>query len=154
MAPSGDMPDPESQRESFSLANMIPQDPSNNRGVWARLEAAVRKLAEERGEVFVVTGPVFGEGAEPKRLNDRVSIPSRIFKAIYAPGQGAGVYLTPNGPGNAWQVVSLAELKNLAGIDVFPGLDAEEKEHAVALPGPGVPRSHKKSDNDDVEQDE
>lgn len=31
MAPSGNMPDPQSQHESFSLANMIPQDPDNNR---------------------------------------------------------------------------------------------------------------------------
>lgn len=42
IAPSGDMFDPRSQDESFSLANMIPQEPSVNRGIWERIEAGVR----------------------------------------------------------------------------------------------------------------
>ena len=42
MAPSGDMPDRQAQQESFSLANIVPQNPDNNRDLWSDIEAAVR----------------------------------------------------------------------------------------------------------------
>jgi DNA/RNA endonuclease G (NUC1) len=41
MAPSGDMPSLEAQQESFSLANIAPQTPELNRGIWEGIEAAV-----------------------------------------------------------------------------------------------------------------
>src|SRR4051794_2404321 len=45
VAPSGDMPTPEAQAESFSLANMVPQDAGSNRCLWEGIESAVRDLA-------------------------------------------------------------------------------------------------------------
>ena len=47
--------------QSFSLANMVPQAPEHNRGVWARsVEMATRKYAvRASGGVYVITGPVF-----------------------------------------------------------------------------------------------
>lgn len=148
MSPSGDQPDPNSQRESFTLANMIPQDPNNNRGIWARLEGTVRDLAETDGEVFVVTGPIF-DTTNQAQIHDRVAVPAKIFKAIYAPSTGAaGVYLVDNAPGSEWQVISLGELRNLAGIDAFPHLDQALKNHAMALPGPSS-RFRRRSSNPD-----
>jgi len=155
MAPSGDMPDPKSQRESFTLANMIPQDSNNNRGIWARLEKGVRELARADDDIYVITGPIF-QSESAQRLNDRVMVPSRIFKAVFDPAQhAAGVYLTDNAPGSEWQVVSLTELKNLAGFDVFPTLEPAVKDHAMALPAPERrPRAKEKppaADDEDVQ---
>ena len=48
LAPAADMPDEQAQHESFSLANMIPQDPQSNRGLWSGIESAVRGLARNR----------------------------------------------------------------------------------------------------------
>ena len=46
--------------ESFILSNIIPQVGRGfNQGIWKDLEALVRKLATERGEIYVVTGPVY-----------------------------------------------------------------------------------------------
>ncbi|MGI4800411.1 MAG: DNA/RNA non-specific endonuclease, partial [Janthinobacterium lividum] len=56
MTPSGDMPGEQAQQQSFSLANMVPQTAELNRGIWARIESAVRKLAEQEGELYLVTG--------------------------------------------------------------------------------------------------
>ena len=84
LAPAADMPDERAQHESFSLANMIPQDPQSNRGLWSGIESAVRGLARNSGELYVVSGPVF-QGATLQRLRGRVLVPTHIFKAVYDP---------------------------------------------------------------------
>lgn len=136
MAPSGDMPDPRSQEESFSLANMIPQDPDNNRHLWEGIESSVRELAERDGEVYVVTGPIF-EGEKLESLNGRVLVPTRIYKAVYDPSRNqAGAYVTPNAEGSAWEAVSILELLKIAGIDPFPALREATKASSMDLPKP------------------
>lgn len=136
MAPSGDMPDPKSQEESFSLANMIPQDPDNNRHLWGAIETSVRDLTEREGELYIVTGPVF-EGENLKSLNARVLVPTRIYKAIYDPRRnGAAAYVTPNSEGYNWDVVSIARLQEIAGLDPFPALPSDVKSVAMNLPSP------------------
>jgi DNA/RNA endonuclease G (NUC1) len=57
--PSGDMPDPHAQQQSFSLANIVHQAPTLNDGVWEGIENAVRQLATRHGELYVVSRPAF-----------------------------------------------------------------------------------------------
>src|SRR5918912_2600882 len=111
MAPDGDMPDAAAERESFSLANMVPQDARLNRGLWARIEEAVRGLAERDGEVYVVTGPIFrGEGL--KALDGRVLVPTEVYKAVYDPKLGqAGAYVAENADDARLREVSVAQLR-------------------------------------------
>lgn len=140
MSPNGDMPDPASADESFSLANMVPQDPDNNRHLWAAIESAVRGLATRDREVYVVTGPAF-QGDRISSLKGRVLIPTSVWKAVYDPSRGgAGVYVTPNAPGEAWQVISLDQHRAMTGIDAFPTLPAAVKATAMELPAPSVRR--------------
>jgi endonuclease G len=84
MSPSGDMPTADAQKESVSLSNMVPQVGSLNRGVWERIESAVRDRANEDGQLYVVTGPAFLD-ANVQSLQGRVLIPSMTWKAIYDP---------------------------------------------------------------------
>ncbi|GJD87754.1 hypothetical protein BHAOGJBA_1259 [Methylobacterium hispanicum] len=136
LAPSGDMPDPAAQEESFSLANMIPQDPSLNRGLWEGIESAVRNMASRNGELYVVTGPIY-RGSEVKALRGRVLVPTHVFKAVYDPRTGrSGAYLVANAAGTDWKGVAITELAALSGIDVFPALPASAKNAAMKLPDP------------------
>jgi len=136
MAPSGDMTNPSDDHESFSLANVVPQDGPLNRHSWARLETYVRDLTVKLGEAYVVTGPAF-EGESLRRLNGRVLVPSHIWKAIYVPGQGAGAWIVSNDPRRKWEIVSIAVLMARTGIDPFPTLDAAAKARVPAFPNFG-----------------
>lgn len=136
MTPSGDMPTPEAQQQSFSLANMVPQAPVLNRGAWERIESAVRRLARREGELYLVTGPVF-EGAGLQAMHGRVLVPTSTFKAIYDPAQGAaGAYVCTNTNEPQCRVVSVADLAAMTGIDPFPAVPESVKAVAAPLPLP------------------
>ena len=137
MAPSGDEPDEPSQRESFSLSNMVPQNPNDNRHLWAGIEAAVRKLVlTDRDDVYVVTGPLFGRG-DPMRLHGRVLVPALLYKAVYDPDAGiAGVYVVRNAGGDAYWSLSLEAFTARYGVQPFPGLSPQLQAAAAALPRP------------------
>lgn len=68
MAPAGDMSTVAAMEQSFSLANMVPQAPINNREAWASIEKSTRKyVVRAKGDVYVITGPVFE--SHPTTLN-------------------------------------------------------------------------------------
>jgi endonuclease G len=130
MTPSGDMPTMEAQRQSFTLANVVPQARALNRGAWEDLEEKTRNLALRDNELFVVTGPVFARGAIPL-IHDRVSVPDQIFKAVYDARRGAaGVYIAANSDGAQVRLISVAALQRLIGADVFPALAPTVKARA------------------------
>lgn len=135
MAPAGDMGTATSMAESFSLANMVPQNPGSNRCLWEGIEASVRRLAAEASDVFVVTGPVFA-GDTLQRINDRVLVPTSLYKAVYVPRRGAAAYLVDNAPGMAWRAISMSELRQIAGIEAFPGVAATTRDRLLSLPEP------------------
>jgi len=136
MAPAGDMPTEQAQYESFSLANIVPQNPRNNQRLWARIESAVRTLAEKDGELHIITGPLF-LGAQLEQIGGRVLVPSHIYKIVYHPRrQRAGVYLVENRATDDYRVVAVAELERLSGIDFLPWLAADAKAQPLELPPP------------------
>lgn len=120
LSPSGDQPTPAAQADSFTLANMAPQNPGLNRGPWADLEDAVRDYAEH-APVFVVTGLQY-IGSTVTVLNHRVAVPTTYYKMIYDPAaHTAVVYVAPNRQGGRPQPVPLAEFQRSAGIDFHTG---------------------------------
>lgn len=133
MAPSGDMGSEQDDYESFSIANIVPQDAMLNRNGWADLEGYVRNLTGKLGDTYVVTGPSFA-GGSLKRLNGRILVPSHVWKAIYVPGQGAGAWIATNDHSSKWEVVSIAMLAARTGIDPFPKLDDAAKGKVPAFP--------------------
>ena len=138
MAPAADMPTEKAQHESFSLANIVPQNPHNNQILWSAIEGATRHLTNQRGELYVITGPVF-EGDKIERINNRVFVPTHVFKAVYDPlRKEAAAWITANTADDTVEVISLAELEKRIGINLFPGVPAEVKARAASLPEPRI----------------
>ena len=133
MAPNGDMPDRRTQHESFTLANMVPQDAENNRHLWAGIEAVVRKLAQKEGDLYVITGPAF-IGRDLQKVGN-VLVPTHLYKLVYSPRQRAGAaFFVENRPGAAYRTISVAQLESTVGIDLLPSLSEGEKEAMLPLP--------------------
>ena len=133
MAPNGDMPDRQSQHDSFTLANMVPQDARNNRYVWAGIEGAVRKMAKKEGDLYVITGPAFIGGN--LRKVGRVIVPSHLYKAVYSPRQRAGAaYFIENVDTKQYEMLSIAQLEDRIGIDLLPSLTRQQKLRMLSLP--------------------
>lgn len=133
LAPNGNMPDRRSQRESFSLANMVPQDAENNRHVWAGIEHIVRKMASKDGTLYVVTGPAF-LGASLRKVG-KVVVPSHLYKVVWSPRlKAGGAWFIDNAPTTQYRTMTIAELEQTIGIELMPSLSAQEKTTMLKLP--------------------
>jgi len=133
MAPNGDMPDRESQHDSFSLANMVPQNGENNRHLWASIEGAVRKMARREGDLYVVTGPAF-LGSDLQRVGN-VLVPTHLYKLVWSPRQKAGAaWFVENTADAKPNVIPIPELERIIGINLLPALSDQEKERMLDLP--------------------
>lgn len=97
----------------------------------------MRHLAQQRGELFVVTGPAF-QGQNLKTIGpDGVLVPSATWKAIYDPRSGgAGAYVCSNAAAPQCGTMSVATLAGTVGIDPFPTLSDSVKKTAMTLPRP------------------
>ena len=133
LAPSANMPTRRTQRESFSLANMVPQDRVHNRDIWAPIEQAVRKMASKEGELYVITGPAFLD-ANLKKVGN-VIVPSHMYKVVYSPRQkAAAAWFTENRAEAQINVIPVAELERIVGIELLPSLSQQQKEKMLRLP--------------------
>ena len=72
----------ESLEAVYTLANIIPQAPQVNRRSWAKLEAFVRKKAEELGELNVVNVVKYGERSR-RMGKHRMAISKGYYKVLY-----------------------------------------------------------------------
>ncbi|CAG2154707.1 DNA/RNA non-specific endonuclease [Cupriavidus numazuensis] len=125
MAPAGDMPNATAMAQSFSLANMVPQAPQNNRKSWAGIEKATRKyVLRAKGDVYVITGPVFGSAAPTTIGQDQVWVPQYLFKLVYdATTHRAWAHWIENSDSaRAGQPITYRELVKRTGVEFLPGI--------------------------------
>lgn len=95
LAPANDMKESiEIMKESFYYSNIVPQAPSNNRGVWKRIENHVHRQVKVYDHLTVITGSVTDQSVE--RLRDKICIPTYLFKVLLYPDNSSEAYLVPN----------------------------------------------------------
>ena len=130
-SPAGDMPDDVSMSESFSLANMVAQDPTMNRVIWMHLESYVRRMAMQRGELFVTTGPLF-LGQTLKTIGpDHVVVPTHMFKVVYDPRDKiAFAVVVENINTNDYTIKTVHEMEAMSGIR-YPGIPEALKDQKI-----------------------
>ncbi len=115
-----------------------------NRHIWADLESIVRDWTCERGELIVITGPIY-DGEAPAFLGpDEVAVPTAFFKLAYDPAERKAIaFILPNQKVDkkgkpAWEalkayVVSLRTLEERAELDLLDKLDVREKKRLESL---------------------
>lgn len=142
LAPNGDMPTRTAQHESFTLANMVPQNPNNNRYIWEGIESAVRRLAKSDGDIYVISGPAF-IGEDIQQVGN-VLVPTHLYKVVYRPRKNqAAVYFLKNEATKDYDVISVSQLQKTIGIDLLPGVPQRIKDATMDLP---VPTPHNDGD--------
>lgn len=124
MAPAADSATENAMAQSFSLANMVPQAPQHNRGIWADFEKATRQYVNRaKGDVYVITGPFYAQPVA-KLGPGKVWVPTALFKLVYDAQSGrAWAHWSENrDDARAGKPISYEELVRRTGIQFLPGL--------------------------------
>jgi len=120
--PAGNQDDEISMKESFSLANMIPQAPQNNRKIWSKIESDTRKYVKRAtGNVYVFTGPYY-ENHNTVIGKNKVWVPTHIWKLVYdANTKKSWVFWVENKDGVAMTApISYEEFIKKTGYKLLP----------------------------------
>ncbi|WP_320129529.1 DNA/RNA non-specific endonuclease [uncultured Sphaerochaeta sp.] len=124
----------EAMEDSFYLSNMSPQDPQFNRGIWSKLESAVRNIADTEGSIYVVTGPVLTDGPFKTIGKNKVAVPKYYYKVLldYTDPQLKAIgFILPN-EGSSKPLESFATtvdaVEKLTKIDFFPKLPDKQED--------------------------
>ena len=129
LAPAGDMKySKESMIESFFMSNMSPQNPSFNRGIWRKLEEAIRRWGK-KNEIYIATAGVLNMKSLGSIGRNKVTIPSKYYKVLYSPEKNSMIgFLLPNiGSSSELKsfIISVDSIESITGIDFFHELPDE-----------------------------
>ena len=144
MAPASAMKwDARAMSESFVLSNMAPQVGAGfNRGIWRILEEKVREWTVKRGELYVVTGPIFANTDEHIGPN-RVAVPTQFYKVIFDPVRVEAIaFILPNRKLKSDTlptfIMSVDEVEEKTGLDFLPELQDSVEDLIEAKVQPGM----------------
>jgi len=126
LAPAGDMKfNSIAMSESFFMSNISPQRPEFNRGIWRRLESLVRAWGK-RYEIYVSTAGVLNIEGYGTIGRNKVKIPSKYYKVIYAPEKNIMIGFLMTNAKLTGQLssyaISVDKIEAITGIDFFSEL--------------------------------
>jgi endonuclease G len=126
LAPAGDFVySKQAMSESFLLSNMMPQDKSNNRGIWKHTEELQRNAALKLGEVYVISGTIYTHSSP--LMMGTVGVPNAMYKIIVDPiNHKVIAFIFPNKeiPESDLPkyVSSVKNIEDVTGIKFFPNI--------------------------------
>jgi len=117
------------QRETFLMSNITPQLRALNAGLWRELEMKIATSYPARyGEVWVLTGPVFG--GQPRRLQGTVAVPEAFFLIVIDEHEGRlrtlALLVPQEAPPSAdpdRYLTTIDEIQRRTGLDFLAELD-------------------------------
>jgi endonuclease G len=146
MAPAASMKFSEqAMAESFLLSNMAPQQGTGlNRHIWADLEALVRDWTCERGELYVITGPIYDNDTPDALGPNNVAVPTAFFKIVVdAQAKRVIAFILPNekvdkNGQRAWDalkpfIATVRQVEERAGLQVLSGMGLRERKRLGSL---------------------
>lgn len=141
MCPSGDRTTNfDDNNALFTMINMVPQAPDNNRKTWEHLESYCRTLVEQGNDLYIICGPAGMGGTGSSGFRNTISsrmkitVPSSTWKVVLVLPNGHGVekidkttrtiaVIVPNQQGinEDWKEFrhSVREVEELTGFDFF-----------------------------------
>jgi endonuclease G len=127
LLPSGDFLTILGQYQSFDLANVVPQNSNNNKGIWKAIEFKTRDLANNNNGLYVITIPLFSK-ASTTTITGAITIPDGMVKVIYSPSAKAGAgYYVKNIATKNYSIMTITNTEKLVGMNLFPTLSSKEK---------------------------
>ena len=120
------------------MSNICPQRHRLNAGLWKDLEAKVANNYTGRfGQVWVVSGPIFGPLDRLRRIHNKVPIPESFYMIIIQQHEGGvraeafimGQEIPASGSLDAY-LATVSEIEGRTGLNFFPKL---EKQAQAAL---------------------
>lgn len=133
LAPAGDNKHSQvSMNETFFYSNAVPQTPQNNMHIWNYLEGATREIANRRGELYVLTGPIF-KSIPRKKIKNNISVPDYLYKVLIDKrSKSMTAFIIPNrddtGDDFTKFQVSVREVEKATGINFNPELSRQEAD--------------------------
>ena len=135
MAPSADMRwDKQAMEECFFLSNMVPQVGAGmNQGIWKNLEKYAREMAISRGEVYIMTGPIYADGLKKTIGPNKVGVATHFYKIIYDPYKTEALaFIMPNQKidGSVLQeyLVTVRDVEKKTGLDFLSNMDKDVQD--------------------------
>ncbi len=151
-APAADFKyDQDRMNECFTLSNMVPQVGAKfNQTIWRVLEERVRDCVAQRGEVYVMTGPLFWDPKEDNEATadgvidyyvigpDAVAVPTHLYKIMVsksAAGKWEGIAIVMENKDYPKEkdaeydftpyIRSISWVEQHAGLNFMPRLDEQ-----------------------------
>ena len=114
-------------RTTNFLSNITPQQADLNQGPWKNLEAKIRDLAYSRGEVYVVTGPLYDAPTPTPLLpnsDETHTVPTGYWKIVSTNTGVMTAFVFDQGTARTANYCNhrstLVTVETRSGLDLFP----------------------------------